>query len=74
MTRKRRGYEGRSFCDIGWGQRMRKKHLEVYKAALKIAGSGNARDWKGIQDKLVDGGYPRAPEFLDSPKIRAKER
>jgi hypothetical protein len=50
---------------------MRKKHLEVYKAALKIAGSGNARDWKGIQDKLVDGGYPRAPEFLDSSKIRA---
>jgi hypothetical protein len=50
---------------------MRKKHLEVYRAALKIAGSGKARDWKGIQEKLVDGGYPRAPEFLDSQKIRA---
>jgi hypothetical protein len=50
---------------------MRKKHLEVYRAALKIAGSGKAHDWKGIQQKLVDDGYPRAPEFLDSPKIRA---
>lgn len=50
---------------------MRKKHLEVYRAALKIAGSGKARDWKGIQEELVNGGYPRAPEFLDSQKIRA---
>jgi hypothetical protein len=50
---------------------MRKKHLEVYRAALKIAGSGKAHNWKGVQDKLVDGGYPRAPEFLDSQKIRA---
>ena len=50
---------------------MRKKHLEVYRAALKIAGSGKVQDWKGIQETLVDGGYPRAAEFLDSQKIRA---
>jgi hypothetical protein len=50
---------------------MRKKHLEVYRAALKIAGSGKAQDWKGIQERLVDNGFHRAPEFLDSQKIRA---
>lgn len=50
---------------------MRKKHLEVFRAALKIAGSGNVHDWKGVQEKLVHDGYPRAPEFLDSAKIRA---
>lgn len=50
---------------------MRKKHLEVYRAALRFAGSGKVRDWKGVQEKLVHDGYPRAPEFLDSAKIRA---
>jgi hypothetical protein len=50
---------------------VRKKHLEVYRAALKLAGSGKMHDWKGIQQKLVDDGYSRAPEFLDSLKIRA---
>jgi hypothetical protein len=33
---------------------MRKKNLEVYQAAVKLAGSGKTRDWKSIQEKLVE--------------------
>jgi hypothetical protein len=43
---------------------MRKKHLELYRAALKIAGAGKVHDWKGIREMLVDDGYPRAPELF----------
>lgn len=49
---------------------MRRKNLEVYQAAVKLAGSGQERDWKSIQAKLVESGYRRAPELLDSEKIR----
>jgi hypothetical protein len=50
---------------------MRKKNLEVYRAAVRLAGSGKERDWKSIQAKLVESGYHRAPELLDSEKIKA---
>jgi hypothetical protein len=49
---------------------MRKKNLEVYQLALKMAGSGKFKDWKGIRDGLVDKGYKRAPDLLDDNKIR----
>jgi hypothetical protein len=39
----------------------KKKRLEVYQAAVKLARSGKERDWKSIQDKLVEAGYRRAP-------------
>jgi hypothetical protein len=50
---------------------MRRKSLEVYQAAVKLAGSGKERDWKSIQDRLVERGYRRAPDLLESEKIRA---
>jgi len=48
----------------------KKKRLEVYQAAVKLARSGKERDWKGIQTKLVEAGYRRAPELLDNSEIR----
>src|SRR3954471_6687375 len=50
---------------------MRKKSLEVYQLALRMAGSGKFKNWKSIRDGLVERGYRRAPELLDSNKIRA---
>jgi hypothetical protein len=51
---------------------MRKKRkLEIYQAAVKLARSGKVRDWKGIEEKLVEAGYRRAPELLESSEIRA---
>jgi len=50
---------------------MRKKSLEVYQLALRMAGSGKFKNWKGIRDGLVERGYRSAPELLDSNKIRA---
>jgi hypothetical protein len=50
---------------------MRSKNLEIYEAAVRLAGSGQEHDWKGIQEKLVESGYRGAPELLDSEKIRA---
>ena len=38
---------------------------------MKLARSGKERDWKGIQAKLVEAGYRRAPELLDNSEIRA---
>jgi hypothetical protein len=50
---------------------MRKKRkLEVYQAAVKLARSGKEPDWKSIQEKLVEAGYRRAPELLDNTEIR----
>ena len=49
----------------------KKKRLEVYQAAVKLARSGKERDWKSIQNKLVEAGYHRAPDLLDSAEIRA---
>jgi adenylylsulfate kinase-like enzyme len=50
---------------------MRKKSLEVYQLALKMAGSGKFKNWKGVRDELVEKGYPRAPDLLDGDKVRA---
>lgn len=50
---------------------MRKKNLEVYQLALKMAGSGKVRNWEAIQNKLVEQGYRKAPQLLDGQKIRA---
>ena len=50
---------------------MRRKNLEVYQPAVRLAGSGKERDWKSIQEKLVESGYRRAPDLLDNEKIRA---
>ena len=53
----------------GVGQ-MRKKNLEVYQLALRMAGSGKFKNWRGIRDGLVEKGYKRAPDLLDGDKIR----
>lgn len=50
---------------------MRKKNLEVYQLALRMAGSGKFKNWKGIRDGLVERGYRRAPDLLDGDKVRA---
>ena len=50
---------------------MRKKNLEVYQLALRMAGSGKFKNWKGIRDGLVEKGYKRAPNLLDDDKVRA---
>jgi hypothetical protein len=49
---------------------MRKKNLEVYQLAVRMAGSGKFKSWKGIRDHLVEKGYKRAPDLLDDDKIR----
>jgi hypothetical protein len=49
----------------------KKKRLEVYQAAVNLARSGKERDWKTIQNKLVEAGYRRAPDLLDNAEIRA---
>jgi hypothetical protein len=50
---------------------MRKKNFEVYQLALRMAGSGKFKSWKGIRDSLVEKGYKRAPDLLDDDKIQA---
>ena len=50
---------------------MRKKNLEVYQLALRMAGSGKFKNWKGIRDVLVEKGYQRAPDLLDGDKVQA---
>ena len=49
---------------------MRRKNLEVFQAAVRLASSGKERDWKSIEERLVEKGYRRAPDLLDSEKIR----
>ena len=49
----------------------KKKRLEVYQAAVKLARSGKERDWKSIQEKLVEAGCRRAPDLLENSEIRA---
>ena len=44
--------------------------LEVFKEAVKLADSGEYKDWKQIQSQLVKSGKKRAPELLDGRKIR----
>ena len=43
----------------------------MYQAAVKLARSGKERDWKSIQEKLVEAGYRRAPDLLEDTEIRA---
>jgi hypothetical protein len=50
---------------------MGKKKLEVYPGIVKLARCGKERDWKSIQEKLVERGYRRAPDLLDNAEIRA---
>jgi hypothetical protein len=50
---------------------MRKSNLEVYQLALRMAGSGKFKNWKGIRDGLVEKGYRRAPDLLDGDKVQA---
>jgi hypothetical protein len=47
-----------------------KKNVEVYQLALKMAGSGKFKNWKGIRDSLVEQGHRRAPDLLDGDKVR----
>jgi hypothetical protein len=49
---------------------MRKRNLEVYRGAMALAGSGTVSGWKNIEDALLKQGYRRAPQLLDSQKIR----
>ena len=50
---------------------MKKQNVEVFRKAVELAGSGDFRDWKGIQERLVEKGFRRAPDLLDGAKIRA---
>jgi hypothetical protein len=49
---------------------MKQKNLEVYQLALRMAGSGKFKSWKGIRDGLVESGFKHAPDLLDDDKIR----
>jgi hypothetical protein len=49
---------------------MRKKSQEVFQLAVELAGSGACKDWREVQEKLVEKGYHRAPDLLDGEKIR----
>jgi hypothetical protein len=53
------------------GRDMRKKNLEVYQLALRMAGSGEFKNWKSVRDGLVKKGYRQAPDLLDGDKVRA---
>ncbi len=50
---------------------MRKKNLEIFQTAVDMAASGKFKNWKQIQDDLVEKGFRRAPDLLDGDKIRA---
>jgi hypothetical protein len=50
---------------------MRKMDEKVFRLAVELAVSGKCRNWKDIQEKLVERNYRRAPDLLDSKKIRA---
>lgn len=50
---------------------MKPKKREVYEMAVKLAQSGKMQNWQGIQEHLLEKGYKRAPDLLDSEKIRA---
>lgn len=50
---------------------MRKKDQEVFRHAVAYAASGKCKDWEAVLAKLVENGYRRAPELLDSARLRA---
>lgn len=49
---------------------MRKKDVEVFHQAVKIADSGKAKNWKDVEQALVVRGYRKAPDLLEGEKIR----
>jgi len=50
---------------------MRKRNLEIFENAVKLAGSGKYESWKDIQKELVQQGYRKAPDLLGGDKIRS---
>lgn len=50
---------------------MRKKNLEIFEHAVKLAGSGKYENWKDIQKELVQKGYRKAPDLLGGDRIRS---
>jgi adenylylsulfate kinase-like enzyme len=48
----------------------REEKLEVFREAVRLAGTGKYTGWKKIQSRLVKSGHKRAPELLDGKKIR----
>ena len=54
-----------------WGALIGLIFLMPLVGAALGAASGTERDWKSIQNKLVEAGYRRAPDLLDSAEIRA---
>ena len=48
----------------------KEEKLEIFKEAVKLAGSGEYTGWKKIQSRLVKTGHKRAAELLDGNKIR----
>ena len=54
----------------GDNERMKKKNLEVFHEAVKIADSGKAHNWKDVESTLVADGYKKAPELLADDRIR----
>jgi hypothetical protein len=55
-----------------WAARLTSTRNEkVFRLAVELAESGKYRNWKDIQEKLVERDYRRAPDLLDSKRIRA---
>lgn len=60
-------------CDAFYaaGPSVKKKNLEIFKAAVDLASSGKFKNWKAVEEALVDKGVKRAPDLLDGDRIRA---
>ena len=43
---------------------------EIFARAVKFAASGKCKDWRDVQEELVEAGYKRAPYLLDGNKIK----
>jgi hypothetical protein len=55
-----------------WAARLASTRNEkVFRLAVELAESGKYRNWKDIQEKLVERDYRRAPDLLESKRIRA---
>jgi len=48
--------------------------LEVFKEAVKLAGSGKYKGWKKVQSRLVKSGHKRAPGLHNTRSQRSKPR
>jgi hypothetical protein len=49
---------------------MHKHDIDVYRLALRMAGTGQFADWHGLQQALLDKGIREADYLLDNDKIR----